>query len=362
MIWDGRAKGFAALGAAAVVALVFEGFLLFSRGTAAPAPAPSPLPTPSPTHHVATGPLLSPFTGEPVTSLQRVLAVKIGNTLPERPATGLSKADIVYLIPVEGGLSRIMAIFSSHYPRVVGPVRSARQDDIRLLSQFGRPAFAWSGAQPRLVPRVEQSRIVDLYAGIDRAAGDFYRSVDRPEPYNLYARTKALLKDASNASVARDIGFRFGAAPPGGQPKRSASVSYPAASFRFTWRPKQGRWEIWMDGSPAYTTEQAKPLSAPTVVIQRVVVGLSPFLEQGPMKPPYATTVGSGRALVLRDGEAFHAHWSRPRPDDGTTFTTNSGQPMTFARGPVWIVLAYGPGSSPDRGGKLVPVGTPEGP
>jgi len=93
-----------------------------------------------------------------------------------------------------------------------------------------------------------------------------------------------------------------------------------------------------------------------------VVVGLSPFLEQGPMEPPYATTVGSGAALVLRDGRVFHAHWSRPRPDGGTTFTTGSGQPMTFARGPVWIVYAYGPGSSRDRGGKLVPVGTPEGP
>ena len=117
-----------------------------------------------------------------------------------------------------------------------------------------------------------------------------------------------------------------------------------------------------MDGSPAYTTEQARPLSAPTVVIQRVVVGLSPFLEQGPMEPPYATTVGSGTALVLRDGKEFHAQWSRPRPNGGTTFTTGDGQPMMFARGPVWIVYAYGPGSSPDRGGKLVPVGTPIGP
>jgi hypothetical protein len=361
MIWDRQAKGFAAVGATAVVALVVEGFLLFSRGTAAPAPVPAPLPTPSPTpaqHHVQ-GPLLSPFTGKPVKSLQRVLAVKIGNTLPERPATGLSKADIVYVIPVEGGLSRIMAIFSSHYPRVVGPVRSARQDDIKLLRQFGRPAFAWSGAQPALQPRVEHSRIVDLYAGI---TSGYYRSFDRPEPYNLYAHTKTLLKHAPNASVARDIGFRFGPPPPGGQRRKSASVSYPAASFRFTWSAGQRRWQVSMDGSPAYTTEQTRPLSAPTVVIQRVVVGLSPFLEQGPMEPPYATTVGSGTALVLRDGRVFHAHWSRPRPDGGTTFTTGSGQPMTFARGPVWIVYAYGPGSSRDRGGKLVPVGTPEGP
>src|SRR5215470_16141209 len=158
MLWDRRAQGFAALAGVAAVALVVEGFLLFAPGAAAPKPVPAPSPTPSPTtHHV--GPLVSPFTGERVKSLQRVLAVKIGNTYPERPATGLSKADIVYMIPVEGGLSRIMAIFSSHYPRAVGPVRSARQDDIKLLRQFGRPAFAWSGAQPALQPRVENSRI-----------------------------------------------------------------------------------------------------------------------------------------------------------------------------------------------------------
>ena len=365
MVWDRQAKGFASLACAAIVALAVEGFLLFAHGTAAtaplPVPPPSASPSPSPAQHMQQ-PLVSPFTGEPVKSLQPVIAVKIGNTLPERPATGLSKADIVYVIPVEGGLSRIMAIFSSHYPSAVGPVRSARQDDIRLLRQFGRPAFVYSGAQPRLLPVVQHSRIVDLYAGIAGFANGFYRSFDRAEPYNLYADAKTLLKDTPGASVARDIGFRFGPPPLGGHRRESASVSYPAASFRFTWSDAMGRWSVWMDGSPAYTTERSLQLSAPTVVIQHVTVGLSPYLEQGPMEPPYATTVGSGTALVLRDGEAFHARWSRPAAGGGTTFTTDTGQPMTFAPGPVWIVYAYGPGSSPDRGGKLVPVGTPDGP
>jgi hypothetical protein len=367
MLMERRAWGLAALATAAAAALVTEGYLLFAPGPAAgkppppSPPAPSPTLSPTPAPHVQQ-PLLSPFTGEPVKSLQRVLAVKIGNTLPERPATGLSKADIVYIIPVEGGLSRILAIFSSHYPRVVGPVRSARQDDIRLLRQFGRPAFVWSGAQPRLQPVVEHSRIVDLFAGLPNLADGFFRSPDRPEPYNLYANTKILLKHAPNASVARNIGFKFGPPPPGGHPRESASVSYPAAAFRFTWSAALGRWYVWMDGSPAYTTEKPQQLSAPTIVIQRIVVGLSPYLEQGPVEPPYATTVGSGTALVLRNGKAYHAHWSRPEAKDGTTFTTDTGQPMTFARGPVWIVYAYGPGSSPYRGGKPVPVGTPDGP
>jgi hypothetical protein len=353
MAWDRRSVTLTAVGAAAVVALA-AGSIVYAmhHGTAGKlASAPKPAPVPSSTPTPPPGPLLSPFTGKPVHRLKPVLIVKIGNTVPERPATGLARADIVYLIPVEGGLSRIMAVFSSHYPRVIGPVRSARQDDLHLLRQFGRPAFAWSGAQPQLVPVVEHAPIVDLYAA---TAAGYFRSFDRVEPYNLYADTRTLLKQATHASVARNIGFRFGPPPPGGHPRRAASVSYPAASFRFRWSPAKGRWLIWMDGSPAISVG-AGQLSAPTVVIQRVVVGLSRFLEQGPMMPPDAETVGSGTATVLRDGQAFQARWSRPSAQGGTTFTTDSGKPMTFARGPVWIVLAYGPGSSKWRGGKPVP-------
>ena len=64
------------------------------------------------------------------------------------------------------------------------------------------------------------------------------------------------------------------------------------------------------------------------------------FLEYG-SRPPYAESTGSGTALVLRDGKAWTAHWSRPTANGGTTFTTTGGRPMTFAPGQVWTVLAY---------------------
>src|ERR1700678_4193982 len=86
--------------------------------------------------------LYSPFTGEPISRLGPELIFKIDNVEQARPPTGLTKADIVYILPVEGGLSRIFAVFSSHFPPVVGPVRSSRAEDLQLLRQFGRPAFA----------------------------------------------------------------------------------------------------------------------------------------------------------------------------------------------------------------------------
>jgi hypothetical protein len=338
MMWTRRKIALSAAGAIAGIAAA-TGLTLAISSTSVPKAAPkarlSPIAaaTPSPTRSGPTR-LLSPFTGEPVKRLGPVLAVKIDNIVYARPQTGLTDADIVYVLPVEGGLSRFLAIFSSHIPPVIGPVRSARDDDLQLLRQFGKPAFAWSGAQPQLTRVVERARIVDVGADV---AGGYYRNNSRIAPYNLYANTRTLLAEAKGASKAQNIGFKFGPPDRGGRRTSSESVTYPAASFRFTWSGRRGRWLVWMDGTRAETTERQQ-MSAATVVIQRTVVFRSHFLEYG-KRPPYAQTIGHGTAIVLRNGRAYRANWSRPTQDDGTTFTTPSGQPMRFAPGPVWIVL-----------------------
>jgi hypothetical protein len=336
MRWTRNRAIITASSAAAVVVVAVGAGLILSSSPAAHRAPVKPTPTPSPSASpTASGPLLSPFTGERVKSLGPVLAVKIDNIVYARPQTGLTRADIVYVLPVEGGLSRFMAIFSSHIPPVVGPVRSARQDDLQLLRQFGRPAFAYSGAQTRLLKVVEHAHIIDLYAGL---VGGYYRDYQRTAPDNLYASTSKLLSEAKHASKAHNIGFKFApTAPRGGRVTARISASYPAASFTFTWSAHKQRWLVWMDGARAGSTEGPQ-LSAATVVIQHTYVGTSGFIEDF-RRPPDAHSTGRGTAIVLRNGKAYRVRWSRPNAKDGTTFTMRDGRPMPFAPGPVWIVL-----------------------
>jgi hypothetical protein len=330
--------GLAAIIALSVtLALTSGGAPARARPAVATAPAPPPSPTPRP---APTGPLLDPFTGEPVKSLGPVLAVKIDNIVYARPQTGLQSADLVYVIPVEGGLTRFMAVYSSRVPPVVGPVRSARQSDLDILRQFGRPAFAWSGATPHLVPFIERAPVADLYA---LQVGGYYRSQSRVAPYNLYANTKQLMAEAKGASKARDIGFRFGPVPASAVAARvkgtaSYSVKYPAASYTFRWSAKDKRWLTWIDGGPAMATEGGQ-LGGRTVIIQYTQISTSRFEEYGG-RPPYAKSTGSGRAVILRDGKEYTVHWSRASLDGGTTYTLPGGQRMLFAPGQVWVVLA----------------------
>jgi len=83
-----------------------------------------------------------------------ILIVKIDDTKMAHPQIGLEQADIVYIEQVEGGLTRLAAVYSSQIPKEIGPVRSARISDLELFSQFGKVGFAYSGAQAKLRPEI----------------------------------------------------------------------------------------------------------------------------------------------------------------------------------------------------------------
>jgi hypothetical protein len=168
--------------------------------------------------------------------------VKIDNVDAARPVTGLAAADVVYVEPVEGGLTRLVAMYASQHPPVVGPVRSARMTDVQLLGQFGRPGLAYSGAAAPLSALLANAPIVDDSQVRDPDA--YFRDRDRAAPHNLYLRPARLPPAAAGSSSAD---WRTGPAPAGGSPVRQRQVRYPAASSAFRWSTGSHRWLVWMD-------------------------------------------------------------------------------------------------------------------
>jgi hypothetical protein len=263
-----------------------------------------------------------------------VVAVKIDNVDDARPSTGLGQAKVVYVEPVEGGLTRIVAVFTAPYPGVIGPVRSARETDLDLLGQYGKPVFAFSGSVPQLIPLLHRTDLIDASQG--SVAKAYVRQSTHPAPHNLYLHPSQL----PTGSPAAQPALEFGAAPAGGTPTTQQKANYSAASFSFAWSASAGRWLITMDGKP-YRTTEAGQLGAATVVLQRVATHPEPWPEDSTGAiAPVAQTVGTGSATVLRDGQSYAATWSRSAVDAPTRFTvTNSGADLPLADGPLWILL-----------------------
>lgn len=272
----------------------------------------------------------APLTGGPV------LAVKIDNTSPARPRIGLDKADVVYVEPVEGGLTRLLAVFSRHQAPEVGPVRSGRESDVTLLANYGKVAFAYSGSSSYTAKILARGAQVNL--SNDQSSRGYRRDHSRPAPYNLIGDPKALLARAGGSVKPGDIGFRYGPAVAGGTPATSVTASWPAATVSLRWNAKRKQYLVVTDGRPDVSPRGAQ-YGAGTVVVQYVATKPSANRDVNGQATPVVQLVGSGRATVLRDGRVWTGTWSRSGATAPTTFKAG-GKVVTFApQGAVWVLL-----------------------
>ena len=270
-----------------------------------------------------------------------VLVVKIDDTTQAHPQIGLDQADLVYIEQVEGGLTRLAAVFSSAIPSHIGPVRSARITDIELLAQFGHIAFTYSGAQSKLLPVIHAANLQDL--GAQRESPTIYiRDEARNAPVNLILRADLLMARLKDQGVAietsKNMGWKFGAPPVGGQLINSVKLKWPANSYSATWSSAESRWLLFHGGNPDLASD-GKQLGPTTLVIQLVSITPSQYHDKFGGVTPFSATVGEGNGFILRDGHAFAAKWNRPSATSGTTWTEIDGSPLPFAPGQVWIAL-----------------------
>ena len=97
-------------------------------------------------------------------------------------------------------------------------------------------------------------------------------------------------------------------------------------------------WQISFDGS-LHRDAQTKGLLTPrTVVLQFAEHKESAYGDRFGGKTPLVKTVGSGRAIVLRNRQRFEAEWSRASAESGTTFAVD-GAVLPFDVGHVFVVL-----------------------
>jgi hypothetical protein len=297
--------------------------------TSAVAAAPStsaPAPEPPPTT------LLSGRRGHD----HQVLAVKVDNTVNAHPQAGLMAADVVYMEEVEWGLTRLMGVYSSRYPRAIGPIRSARESDLQILQQYGKVAFAYSGSNPAIVSEIAQAPLYPL--SNDQGANGYSRNPDRTAPWDLFGDPKQLLNGAKKAVKARDVGFTFSDdLPNGGRKAHQVIATWPSATARFNRSSKEDRWLLTMDGAKSMSTEGPQ-LGGTTLIVQRVDVHDSALGDAYGGVTPTTETVGKGDAWMFRDGKVWSITWSRPKGTDGTTWEYK-GKPIDFAPGQVWVLL-----------------------
>lgn len=281
------------------------------------------------------------FNGLPGVNNQ-ILVVKIDDTNAAHPQIGVEDADVVYVEQVEGGVTRLAAVYSSKLPPLIGPIRSARISDIELLAQFGRVGFAYSGAQTKMRPVIAAANLENLSA--ERNPPSIYgKDPDRPGPFDMILKPDLLLERAnSNPKIKIDTAtasvFPFGEAPAGETITAVAKIKWPSASYELRWDAVGGKWLIYFNDKPKLAAT-GEHLYADTAIIQIVSITPSIYGDKFGGVTPFSKTTGTGKAVMLRDGFSYQVNWQRDLETELTKWQTITGEDANFKPGRIWIFL-----------------------
>lgn len=126
----------------------------------------------------------------------RPIAVMIDNHNGAWPQAGLQKAYMIYEIIVEGGETRLMALFKGADVDKIGPVRSARHYFIDYAME-NDAIYVHFGQSPQAQSDIKKFSIDDIN-GIAEDGVTFWRTKDKSSPHNAVTSTEKLLASAKN--------------------------------------------------------------------------------------------------------------------------------------------------------------------
>ena len=298
-------------------------------------------PEPTPPAEVA---FAWPLTGEPLEdeamAQQPALVAKIDNVPEARPQAGINQADIVVEEIVEGGLTRLRAVFHSQEAERLGPIRSARSTDVPILASLEQPLFAWSGSNTEFAQEIREQDIVDV--GVDAALSAYERDPEREGPTNLYTSTTALREFAGDAGEAPRALLRYRDDPDHvplvARDVLGVDIDFGATVVAFTWDESRRVWLREQDGEPHVDAEGAQVAPA-NVILQYVTYRDTGLVDSAGAPVPEAVLTGQQDAFLFVDGRMIQGVWSRSTVEGPTEYRLVDGTPVGFAPGPTWILL-----------------------
>ena len=269
------------------------------------------------------------------------MAVKVDNYPLARPQSGLDKADLVFEEPVEGNITRYVAVFQCNDADPIGPVRSARNIDIGILGQLAHPLLAHVGGIDPVIRNIAASPIVNVDLGQDQSL--VIHHAGRVAPYATYTSTSRVYRTHPDKKTPPDPLFTYSHSVPDGAAVSSVNIDYSSTS-NVTWKYNAAThaFQRFYNGTTPDLLENGTQNSAANVVVQYVKIAFGPWVEnsQGALEVqadlyPDVT----GEAVVYRDGVAVSGTWHRSTLDSPTQFLDRSGNRIRLRPGPTWVEI-----------------------
>ena len=307
-----------------------------------PSPSPSESPIPSPTalpSGSAAG--IDGVMRPAALAFRTPLAVLIDDNEVARPQVGFNAAALVYQAPADGGETRYMFVYQGDDAGNIGPVRSGRPFFLRWAAEYRSGLAHYGGDYMTLgqtIPQLDGKYIYDIDA-LSGSNAAFHRVKTRSAPHNAYTNTAALRKVGLRRGMPATQAAGFGArayvddAPLAERPANATiSVPYQRGASSYTYDRARNLYLRSVAGKVQVDAGDGKRVTARNVVVRFMRKSIDPNSEPGHARI-VLDQIGSGPALVFREGRAWQATWHKDSAGDITRLIGVDGKEIPLVRG-----------------------------
>ncbi|MGI6144695.1 MAG: DUF3048 domain-containing protein [Peptococcia bacterium] len=282
-----------------------------------------------------------PFAGWKDKPRQRALVVVIDNSVKARPQAGLERADVVVEFPVEGGLTRFVAVINIDDMDLIGPIRSARPYIVDLAKEY-KGILIHAGGSEDALKILEEGTLehFDEINGGVQVASSFWRIPDREKPHNLFTSSdvlrhtiKKLKLNSATLSPQRPL-LSWEEEIQGNKVENiNIYYAHKSSAVSFSYHEEQGVFYRYIEDNQPHLTYLGEHLKVANVIIQIV-----PFRYTDGDGHLQLIMHGEGEALIFRKGTVIEGRWKKT-PGGFTEFIDKQGKIVPLLEGPTWIAV-----------------------
>ncbi len=308
----------------------------------------SDISVPDPTYYV------NPLTGEKnldeATALSRPVAIMVNNlSQAQSVQTGLNDADIIYETEVEGGITRLLAVYKDlKSVKQVGTVRSSRYVYIDLAAGHNA-IYAYHGidnehAKPHL--GVVDSIVVGTNNGGKRVSNGL------ASEHTLYADGAKLWSNIEKQKFDTELETEEAPWVSFADKDTSVKFDFTANTFtvpfstsyktRFDYNPESGLYTRFSGATERKDYVTGESITVKNVfVLNTTISDMSPCTEKSKGKSAHKNVnLTSGDGYYFVNGTYTKINWSKGSAGNGFTFTKEDGSPLTVNQGNSWVCIA----------------------
>ncbi|MGM9670014.1 MAG: DUF3048 domain-containing protein [Oscillospiraceae bacterium] len=291
----------------------------------------------------------APLTGEELESAPantRPYAVMINNIIYAQPQVGVGSADMIYEIPAEGGITRMMAIFSDLSDlESIGSIRSLRPYYLSVALSYDAIVIHGGGSEQAYSDvKTYNADNLDGVRDAKASSAIFYRDSSRGQygsEHTLFfhgTKVADLVQDYGfrtehDSSYKTGLNFSDDAVSQCTGDAGTVKVTFNTSkSTQFTYQPDSGKYT-----AVQYNDDYKDGATGEKVTFSNVLILSAAMRTVDSYGRLAVDLVGSGDGYLACGGKYVPIKWSRSSINDCFTYTLADGTPLNLARGTTYV-------------------------